>query len=333
MKKTQEKYLICPACKNNLSYIEKSDENDKSVPSLNCISCRKSYPIINGIPRFVTWANYGDSFGFQWKRFSKIQMDSYNNSGFSARRFQTITGWDEEQLAGKIVLDAGCGAGRFAEIVMQKYRANLVAFDLSNAVEACRDNLEHLSPLICQASIYEPPFRVGFFDYVYSIGVIQHTPKPHDAIRSLCKLVKPGGQIGLWIYEFDWKIFIGTAAFKYMLRPITRRLKLRQQINFCNYLTCVFYPVISVLKDLGVLGRILMRLLPVSSAHLQKVNLNSDDFKTWVFLDTFDMYTPAYDKPQKYSTIVKLLEDQGFGNIKRHPHGGIAVTAVRLSGT
>ncbi len=73
----------------------------------------------------------------------------------------------------------------------------------------------------------------------------------------------------------------------------------------------------------------IMRLLPVSSAHLQSIPLSSGDFKTWVLLDTFDMYSPAFDHPQNYTKIARLLSQENFENIRRHPHGGIAVTATR----
>lgn len=72
-----------------------------------------------------------------------------------------------------------------------------------------------------------------------------------------------------------------------------------------------------------------MRVLPIASAHLQPVPLSREDFKTWVLLDTFDMYSPTYDKPQTYKKVARLLAESGFENIQRHPHGGIAVTATR----
>jgi spermidine synthase len=70
-------------------------------------------------------------------------------------------------------------------------------------------------------------------------------------------------------------------------------------------------------------------MLPIASAHLQPVPLSKKDFKTWVLLDTFDMYSPAYDQPQTYSSVARLLEECGFINIRRHPHGGISITAMR----
>jgi SAM-dependent methyltransferase len=284
---------------------------------------------VRGIPRFVSPENYAASFGFQWMTFSKIQLDSYNGSDFSEHRFQAITGWTQQNLAGRLVLDAGCGAGRFAEVVAHKYGAELVACDLSSAVEACRENLLPQHPLVCQASIYEMPFAQRSFDFVYCIGVIQHTPDPQAAIGALCKLVKPGGQIGLWIYEANWRSYIGTDGFKRILRPLVRRLPRRAQLRFAKALANIFYPLAWRARRWGLVGKVIMRLLPVSCGHLQQVQLSPADFKTWLFLDTFDIYTPTYDQPMVYDRVAQFLAEQGFENIQRQPHGAISITATR----
>lgn len=296
--------------------------------SLCCASETHTYPIRNGIPRFVQPSNYAESFGFQWTEFSKIQLDSYNGTKFSEERFQSVTGWSRSDLAGKLVLDAGCGAGRFSEIAL-KYDANLVAFDLSEAVDVSKANLSSQDALFCQASIYELPFQSQTFDYVYCIGVVQHTPDPEATIRSLCRLVKPGGQIGLWIYERDWKSYLGTLGFKYALRPFFARMSRSRQYDTCVALVNIFFPLVKLCRPLGLFGRIIMRLLPVASAHIQSVPLSPENLKKWVLLDTFDMYSPAFDYPQTYPVVADLLTREGFLNIKRHPHGGLAVTAVR----
>ena len=318
--------LCCPVCEADLDYVL-SSETDGTY--LQCVSCAKSYPVVNNIPRFVDSENYASSFGFQWNKFSLVQLDSYNGTDFSEQRFRGITGWKEQDLECKLVLDAGCGAGRFSEIVANKYRAKVVAIDLSNSVDACYRNLKEYHPLVCQTSITDLPFAKEIFDFVYCIGVVQHTPDPERTIRSLCKMVKPGGHIGLWTYELNWKSFIGTLGFKYALRFITTRLPRNLQIRFCRYLVALFFPIIVILKHLGIPGMIVMRMLPVSSAHLHSVDLRLDDFKTWVFLDTYDMYSPVYDKPQRYSRLAHLLNEQGFENIQRHPHGGVSITATR----
>ena len=262
MKKEYIDLLICPICGSRFE-LDLDNQSMDSSPRLICIGNRHSYPISDDIPRFVDQGNYAESFGFQWKKFSQVQLDSYNGTSFSEQRFQQITGWTRNELDGKLVLDAGCGAGRFSEVAL-KYGAELVAFDLSEAVDASKVNLSPSEPLICQASIYELPFEPGTFDYVYCIGVVQHTPDPSATIRALCRMVKPTGQIGLWIYERDWKSYVGTLGFKYGLRPIMHRLSSGQQYAICNAMVTLFFPIASFCKLRGLFGKIIMRLLPIA---------------------------------------------------------------------
>jgi SAM-dependent methyltransferase len=287
------------------------------------------HPIREGIPRFVPTEAYAGSFGFQWKTLGRLQLDSVNGTGFSAARFHDITGWGEADLRGRLVLDAGCGAGRFAEVVARQFGSDLVAIDLSDAVEACRENLMPDPPLVCQASIYATPFRPASFDFVYCIGVIQHTPDPIESIRSLARLVRPGGRIGLWIYEADWKSYVGTLGFKRLLRPWVRSWPRARQLAFSRALTRAFFPVVRALRPLGLAGKAGVRLLPVAAGHLLQLPLTPEQLRQWVLLDTFDMYASAYDEPQQYATVARVLAEEGFTDIERHPEGAIAITGRR----
>lgn len=319
--------LACPRCGSPFRF-DPGTGDGGAAGRLVCTRTSHAFGVTRSIPRFVPEDNYAGSFGFQWTAFSRVQLDSYNGTEFSEERFRTITGWTPEDLAGKRVLDAGCGAGRFAEIAL-KYRADLVAFDLSSAADVCRLNVAPADPLVCQASIYELPFPPGQFDLVYCIGVIQHTPDPEASIRALCRMVRPGGRIALWIYERDWKSRLGTLGFKYLLRPLFRRLSRRLQYSVCKALVAVFYPLAWLCQPLGLPGKVVLRLLPIAAASLQDVPLRTEDFKAWILLDTFDMYSPAYDLPQTYGRVAAILTEESFERIERHSHGGISITGAR----
>ena len=80
-----------------------------------------SFRIRNGIPRFVPPNTYADSFGAQWKKYRLTQLDSF--TGASITRDRTRRCFGEElwnNLAGKRLLEAGCGAGRFTEILLER---------------------------------------------------------------------------------------------------------------------------------------------------------------------------------------------------------------------
>lgn len=165
---------------------------DASV--LTCASgCR--VPVVNGIPRFVDSTNYASAFGLQWKKFKKTQLDSYTGTTISKDRLTRCFGGSLEVVRGKSVLEVGCGAGRFTELLLDA-GANVFACDLSRAVEANYENC-HQWPdyFVCQANALRVPVLPRSFDFVLCIGVIQHTPSPEETIAALAGYIKPGGTL------------------------------------------------------------------------------------------------------------------------------------------
>ena len=75
------------------------------------------------------------------------------------------------------MLEADSGAGRFTEILAET--GEFVTFDFSNAIDANKlNNSEFSEYYFFQADILEIPFKDNYFDYVFCLGVIQHTQHP-----------------------------------------------------------------------------------------------------------------------------------------------------------
>lgn len=179
-----------------------------------------SYQIKNSIPRFVDGDNYASNFGMQWNRFRKTQLDSNSGHSISEDRFYSATGWSPNDLRGKLVLDVGCGAGRFAEIALNA-GANVIALDYSSSVDACLLNLaDRQNLMIVQGDIYSLPFPKESFDYVYSLGVLQHTPDVKRAFMALPPFVKKGGKLCV---DFYWLRFITVMHSKYFLESLPKK--------------------------------------------------------------------------------------------------------------
>ena len=99
----------------------------------------RRYPIVRDIPRFVASDLYVDSFSFEWNVHKHTQLDCYRQDTSSTDVFQQKTGLTPEQVRGKLVLDAGVGAGRFTD-TLTRWGAKVVGIDLSYAVEAAHEN-------------------------------------------------------------------------------------------------------------------------------------------------------------------------------------------------
>lgn len=129
-------------------------------------SCGCTFPIVGHIPRFALSENYASSFGLQWNQYRTTQLDSHTGLTISRDRLTRLLGGTLDIVEDKKVLEAGCGAGRFSEILL-KAGAHLYAIDLSTAVEANYKNCGSFpNYFICQASILELPFPPEEFDVV-----------------------------------------------------------------------------------------------------------------------------------------------------------------------
>ena len=62
----------------------------------------EKFPIINSIPRFCKIKNYTESFGYQWNKFDKTQLDSTNLIKFSEERFYKSTNWEPKIISKEI---------------------------------------------------------------------------------------------------------------------------------------------------------------------------------------------------------------------------------------
>jgi ubiquinone/menaquinone biosynthesis C-methylase UbiE/uncharacterized protein YbaR (Trm112 family) len=306
------KYLRCPNTGQPLLLDKMKSENNNSSELLISEDKNWTYEIENGIPRFVSNSNYADNFGLQWNHFRETQLDSFSGQKISSDRFWNATGWDKKDLKGEWVLDIGCGAGRFAEVVL-KAGANVIALDYSSAVDACYQNLKHFPNLyVIQGDIYNLPFANESFSYIYSLGVLQHTPDVKKAFLALPPLLKKGGHLCV---DYYWKRFRTMLHSKYLFRPITTRLP--QKILFAKLEKWI--PTLmrfsQELNRVPLFGTILKRIVPVAD-YTGVYPLSDKQLIDWALLDTFDMLAPKYDNPQTANTVKNWLVKSGLINIE-----------------
>jgi ubiquinone/menaquinone biosynthesis C-methylase UbiE len=95
-------------------------------------------------------------------------------------------------LAGRRVLDAGCGKGRFARVLQERWpEARICGLDIAEAM------LSHVPPPVapCAGSLAELPFADAVFDAAYATESLEHAVEIDTAVAELCRVVKPGGRI------------------------------------------------------------------------------------------------------------------------------------------
>ena len=303
MRKELLEILRCPqsGLRLELEKTAPSTEDDSEILEGWLVSSdeKNRYPIVGGIPRFVGASNYADNFGMQWNRFSKTQLDSNSGHPISAERFWNATGWTESDIRDHWVLDVGCGSGRFAEVALNA-GAKVIALDYSSAVDACYSNLKRNPNLhVIQGDVYHMPIAPNSLPYVYSLGVLQHTPDVAKAFASLPPLLRADGEL---CADFYWNRLRTLLNPKYILRPITKRLDRDRLFGWLENHIAKLLKVSQILGRIPIVGRGLQRFIPVVD-YTGIYPLSQEQLEEWALLDTFDMLGPAYDKPQSAATI------------------------------
>jgi len=269
------------------------------------------FPIINGVPRFCEPENYTSSFGKQWNLFEKTQIDrEISGEGISARRLFAETRWDPASLNGIDILEVGSGAGRFSRAILQHTRANLYSVDYSSAVEANHRNNAKLGSArfwLAQASIYEMPFPDDRFDKVLCLGVLQHTPDFERSIASLIAKAKPGGEIVVDFYAIrGWWTRVHA---KYLFRPFTKRMDHEALLRLIDRNLDRLIASARLLHQ-AKLG-VLTRFLPLVDLRTIPRHLPESEKREWALLDTFDMFSPEHDHPQRIESVARMFKRNG----------------------
>ena len=283
--------LVCVKCGEVLP-----PESSWGSGGIRCGQCGVMVPVVRGIPRFVASDAYVGSFSFEWNRHKKTQLDDAI-SRESEETFRAKTGLTPGDVQGRLVLDVGCGMGRFADVV-SRWGGRVVGVDLSLAVDAAQANLEGRENVrILQADLFHLPFSPGTFDIVYSIGVLHHTPDCEKACREIFRFVRPGGRACIWVYGRmgPWE------RFARLYRRVTVRMPPRLLHGLCR-LAIPWYHVCR----LPVVGRLLRTVLPIS----QHPN------PEWRVLDTFDWYSPRYQSLHTFPEVYRWFQTEGFADIR-----------------
>lgn len=265
-----------------------------------------------------------ERFGFEWLRYEVT--DSAENT----ETFYQTTGFRAADLAGKRVLDAGCGMGRYLEVAAS-YGAEVVGMDLSVSVErAWRETAYRPQVHLIQGDILKPPLRPQTFDFIYSIGVLHHTPDPRRAFGSLCPRLRDGGRISIWVYptfQSEMEVGFHKRIFAFLAQSTSNGIRLlttRMPRLLLHYLCYAAVPL-GWLKNRAYRSSIRRKifwpvlLLPISAHEKWQVRL----------CDTFDWLAPKFQFKYTTREIFEWFAAEGLTDVVRLERA-VSATGVRL---
>lgn len=341
--------LACPLCRASvaLASAKKGETGDRvHEGTLTCMGCGASYSIVRGIPRMLQPASNGAERGdgsladrtvsHFVKEFTVLAEDDadigrvddvryhfYTRTGIdgallrepprdpaSDASLRTVS-FDSSFLVGKRVLDGGCGPGRFTEVAADA-AAHVVGLDLGDHVDRAAARCRHLTNVdFVQGSVLQPPFRRESFDYVFTLGVLHHTPDPRGGCIRLAELVVPGGAMSVWVYPPEYWGHSVQRPLGQRLHRTLSRLPHDAAFRVCD-------------RWLYPLGRAQMwlaqrRWTKLLGAPLFVVGVPRHPSREVMVVTIYDHYCPPIISTHTYEEVRGWLEEAGFERLRSVP--------------
>lgn len=164
----------------------------------------------------------------KFSKLASLWWDEHGSMGMLHRinpiRFKFIA--DQVDVAGKQVLDVGCGGGILTE-TLARARGDAIGIDLSiRSLEAAKLHADTVGIKVdyrlksCEEMADAYP---GRFDVVCCMEMLEHVPDPASTIKACAKLLKPGGYVFFSTINRNLKAFVfAIIGGEYVLRLLPR---------------------------------------------------------------------------------------------------------------
>ncbi len=203
-----------------------------------------------------------------------------------------------EALEGKRLLDAGCGNGSMTA-ALSGLGLDIIGLDLNQGLSRAERHKADIEPRAAghvsyaQGNLFEPPVRDGAVDFLYSSGVIHHTPDSRATLSKLVPLVAPGGRLYVWVYRRRaWPVTLFFACG----RALKRFIGLRALLRVCRALSYPYKLGADLLSAAGLV-------------HFRKRSTRE------ITLDLFDAFSPRYNHCHSHEEVMGWFREFGFENI------------------
>lgn len=158
-----------------------------------------------------------EPYSLSWYRHIDARF-CYDARLYATRERPFAEMMDLDNIAGKRVLEIGCGMGFHSEL-LKRAGAVLTSIDLSPTSVAstkARFALKGLDGDIRQMDAEKLNFPDGQFDMVWSWGVIHHSSHTGRIMKEIARVTKPGGNARIMVYYLGGMTAYATIARRYL---------------------------------------------------------------------------------------------------------------------
>ncbi len=252
-------YLVCPVCHGRLDVTHVDNESGEHILNgrLTCMDCGTHYPVQQGVPVLLSPSDTGVvktdiSTGDAYEQYFNVVFQGDGEAeqrlyGLTTEEeikdFQQKTGIESlESLKDRVVVDAGCGAGRIEPVLAEHSRV-VIAFDISPVVYSTFQQYQHVSNLhIVRASMAAIPLATHAFDVVWCDGVLPYVADWRRSLKELLRLRTHRGYLFTWCYD-------STITRNESLGRIGHRLRLPVRLRWYFFLTlALIWNILATIK-------------------------------------------------------------------------------------
>jgi SAM-dependent methyltransferase len=238
------------------------------------------------------------SFGIEWTKYYATLGWSGSEFASEKEMFLTYTRSMPNFFADKIVIDAGCGNGRYINVlnnICSPPPRLVIGIDLSDSIFVAAKNCKIFSNvLFVKANLnLLPKILKDPVDYIYSIGVLHHTPSAKESFDNLARCVKPGGFISLYVYGKGNRLL-------YRVNNFLRNRLFRRWPHRLVYALCVLIAIPSHIFRIKFFG-------PWMLDFVNRLIFVSPDVH-----NMFDAYTAGYTSFHDRDEIENWYRSHGF---------------------